>query len=1671
MDCFSVWEKLRAWPQRRRHGRIANGAARREAGGRRAGFESLEQRLAMALTVSLSNDFVFENVGAVAATVTRSGDLSQALTVSLSSSDASEAAVPASVVIGVNQSSASFDVSVANDGLLDEDRIVSIAAAAAGHAGGEDFMLVRNDDQLALPSAPLGAAIRLAPTATAGQYEATQGAATVLGGAAGSEPVVDLSVVTSGDQRRALPLDAVSLDYLATAALVKVNVSERYTLSAWAANVSDFNEAPLGFASLDVDKQLILPEHVAKYAYAADTRLTRALSPGDTAIYVADASGWSNDAWESSLTRMLAWYGYADSTGHIYADYTYTQNVAGDLDGGLWAPAAIHYDLAKGAYRIDLRTAWAGPALPAGAAVRNAASGDKYNLPVAATVANDSNHPYTAYAATVGGGQWSGGVRDESEFRPGTAYIQPVFAIYGLPIEIVVGPEEDSIYGGPSDPTRRTAEVDGLGRATLLLDVLGIGALGGATTVAIDSVETPAFGTASFSGAPGPAGRPLIRYHAPAGFVGTDVVNYTLRDAATNQTYAGSVTVHVLGAAPQQVGSLPVTVRDIDYTMLAGETLNADGVRELGALGNALGPPGGSTVRLVAGPGHGTLKFNSDGTFAYTPAAEFVGTDVIRTESLTTAGTTAVTVVIRVMSSAESVAQARLKEIGTAVQNYRSAKGRYPIVGTTASQFDGSGNPLLSWRVHILPYLGYQALYGQFHLDEPWDSANNLPLASQMPDVFRSVSDSPTANTTRLATIGNEGAPYYWRRSGGLLVGPRSQDFTDGQSNSFFAVEAGADKAVVWTRPADLALSAANPLASLGTLGADGFRAVMADGSVVTLSSAMDAADFAALATISGGEAVDAATLARAYSETHGGTTSAAAEAAVDNNFRQIALGLLNHESSASSLPVTGARSLFDAEGNPLLSWRVHLLPFMGYSTLYNKFHLDEPWDSANNLPLLAEMPDVFRSAGDPSTSTTTRVQTFYGDGAAFRPMPGTSSSVRGVRLASVADGLDSTLAFVETGADKAVPWTKPSDAAFDPANPLAALGTLAGGTIRAAFLDGRVSKLPSDIAADALKALVTIAGREIVDWRALVTDDAKLRTLDPRPSVELNQLKQIVLAMLDYESTRKVMPASSFAADGTPLLSWRVHILPYLEQQALYDEFHKNEPWDSPHNLALLDKMPSIFRMSGDAWDVGTTRALVATGAGAPFPATGTNATKGPAIGQFSDGTSNTLAVVAAGGGTDVPWTKPSDLPFNANNPFSALGELGPNFLAAFADGSVRIQLASMTASQLAAYLTHRGGEDVANPPAIATTPAVFVSQSAGDARLNEFGVDWFDVVLDTAPTTAVTVTIGISDPTAATLDRTTLTFTPANWNVRQRVALRATDNFDYNPDQTVDVTVSAAGYATGKTFAATIRNDDLGPLPGDFNGDQRVDGRDFLAWQRGAGTTWRGARTQGDADLDADVDRADLSAWSAQLGAVGNEPFAADFDRSGHVDQVDLAAWAIGYGIAEHAAAEHGDANFDGDVDGRDFLAWQRSRGGVTSAAESSIASLETATLAAALAQDAAAERRPAAPAMLAGLPSLRAEIARSAAPATVAPLPEGNSDRHALLDRSFTALGREAARTVAGLEGGAASTWRRGKKSPVHATLAARRHAAWPGDVAGNPSRSVAGDGPGDGPIVGS
>ena len=217
------------------------------------------------------------------------------------------------------------------------------------------------------------------------------------------------------------------------------------------------------------------------------------------------------------------------------------------------------------------------------------------------------------------------------------------------------------------------------------------------------------------------------------------------------------------------------------------------------------------------------------------------------------------------------------------------------------------------------------------------------------------------------------------------------------------------------------------------------------------------------------------------------------------------------------------------------------------------------------------------------------------------------------------------------------------------------------------------------------------------------------------------NNLKVISIGLMSYSDTyQRLPPAVVYDQDGKPLYSWRVLILPYIEEEALYKEFHLDEPWDSPHNKPLLARMPKTYAPPGEwpAKEPYATYYQVFDGPGAAFDSDKSKGLQpftlvppGPSGRQvmastnvvkpvdIRDGTSNTFLVVEAG--EPVPWSKPADLPWDPNKPLPKLGGLpfGNAFNAAFADGSVRSIPRNTNEATLRACITIAGGENVLPP------------------------------------------------------------------------------------------------------------------------------------------------------------------------------------------------------------------------------------------------------------------------------------------------------------------------------------------------------------------------------------
>lgn len=190
------------------------------------------------------------------------------------------------------------------------------------------------------------------------------------------------------------------------------------------------------------------------------------------------------------------------------------------------------------------------------------------------------------------------------------------------------------------------------------------------------------------------------------------------------------------------------------------------------------------------------------------------------------------------------------------------------------------------------------------------------------------------------------------------------------------------------------------------------------------------------------------------------------------------------------------------------------------------------------------------------------------------------------------------------------------------------------------------------------------------------------------------NNLKQVGIAMHNYHDTFRKMPRPAITDDDDePLLSWRVAILPFLGEQALYEQFKLDEPWNSPHNMRLLDRMPSVYKTPGDILPPGETVIQFPIGDKTMFPKG-----KDTRFRDILDGTSNTIMAIEVAPENAVPWTKPADWKVNPEDPMDGLGAVHEDgFQAVTADGAIHFFSEFVDAEEFAKLLT-RDGREVPN-------------------------------------------------------------------------------------------------------------------------------------------------------------------------------------------------------------------------------------------------------------------------------------------------------------------------------------------------------------------------------------
>lgn len=190
-----------------------------------------------------------------------------------------------------------------------------------------------------------------------------------------------------------------------------------------------------------------------------------------------------------------------------------------------------------------------------------------------------------------------------------------------------------------------------------------------------------------------------------------------------------------------------------------------------------------------------------------------------------------------------------------------------------------------------------------------------------------------------------------------------------------------------------------------------------------------------------------------------------------------------------------------------------------------------------------------------------------------------------------------------------------------------------------------------------------------------------------------LNNLRMVMLAMHNYHSAYNRLPAPAITSvDGKPLLSWRVAILPFLEEQALYEQFRLDEPWDSEHNLPLSKRLPKVYATAGLRLPPGHTAIHATVG-----EEIGLRPKDKTAFRDFLDGLSNTILIIESNADSAVPWSKPADVEIDMKDPLANfIGSPRKSFGVGLGDGAVRRVTDNIDVELFKALLTRAGGERI---------------------------------------------------------------------------------------------------------------------------------------------------------------------------------------------------------------------------------------------------------------------------------------------------------------------------------------------------------------------------------------
>ena len=212
----------------------------------------------------------------------------------------------------------------------------------------------------------------------------------------------------------------------------------------------------------------------------------------------------------------------------------------------------------------------------------------------------------------------------------------------------------------------------------------------------------------------------------------------------------------------------------------------------------------------------------------------------------------------------------------------------------------------------------------------------------------------------------------------------------------------------------------------------------------------------------------------------------AARRMSCQNNLHQIAIALQSYHDSLGSFPPA---YIADANGKPMHSWRVLILPYLEEQAMYNAYKFDEPWDGPNNRRLAAKIPRNYRCPSDSPRQSPPSLETSY---VAIVGPNTVWPEEKSVNMKQITDGTSQTLLVVEVH-DSGIHWMEPRDLHVlqmpMAINPIRGQGISSihgsgndrgrGQRAQVVLCDGAVKVLDNDLPPETLRALLTIAGEE----------------------------------------------------------------------------------------------------------------------------------------------------------------------------------------------------------------------------------------------------------------------------------------------------------------------------------------------------------------------------------------------------------------------------------------------------------------------------------------------------------------------------------------------------------------------------------------------------------------